>query len=85
METRMSVRATDFAASWVAENINPEAYDPGSQIIENYVEQLTAAAEAEGIDENELIEGVGDLSDFISEAMEAATDDEVERLASRDD
>lgn len=81
----MSVRATDFASAWVAENINAEPYDPGSQVIATHVEQLTVDAEASGIDRDELQEDIGDLSDFIAEAMEAATDNEVERLASKDD
>lgn len=81
----MSVRATDFAAGWVAENINADAYDPGDAIVSQHVEQLKADAQEAGIDEDELREDLGDLTDFISEAMEAANDDEVERLASRDD
>jgi len=81
----MSVRATDFASAWVAENINADAYDPGQNVIDGHVQQLLADAKEDGIAEDELREDLGDLSDFISEALEAATDNEVKRMAGRDD
>jgi hypothetical protein len=81
----MSSRATDFATSWVAENINAEPYDPGDELISAHVAQLKADALEEGIDADELEEDLGDLSDFISEAMERATDNDVDRLAGKDD
>lgn len=80
-----SKNVTDFALAWVFENINAGPYNPGHQIISNHVEQLKADAEAAGISETDLEEHVGDLNDYISEALEESTDNEVQRLAGKDD
>lgn len=80
-----SKEVTDFAMAWVFENINAGPYDPGRGVIDSHVEQLTADATKAGISEDELEEHLGDLSDYISEALDEATDNEVERLASKDD
>jgi hypothetical protein len=85
MEDCMSRKVTDFANSWVSENINAEPYEPGQQIIDAHVARMVAAAKEEGISTEELEDDLGDLSDFVSEAMEEATDNEVDRLSSKDD
>jgi len=76
---------TDFVQSWVAENINAEPYEPGDQVVAAHVNRLKIDAQAEGISSEDLVNDLGDLADFISEALETATDNEVERLASKDD
>lgn len=81
----MSQGITNFANSWVFENINADAYDPGHEIIAAHVARLISDAKEEGISVDQLKEELGDLSTFISEAMEDATDDEVDRLVSKGD
>jgi hypothetical protein len=80
-----SKEVTDFATRWVSDNIEVGPYDPGAQIIDQRVQDLIEAAEREGISEEDLEENLGDLSDYIGGAFEDATDNEVERLASKDD
>ena len=80
-----SREVTDFATVWVSDNIEVGPYDPGAQIINQRVQELIESAEAAGISEDELEENLGDLSDYISAAFEDATDNEVERLARKDD
>ncbi|CAL4868260.1 hypothetical protein MMA231_02535 [Asticcacaulis sp. MM231] len=81
----MSKHITDFAQTWVLENINAGPYDPGERIVSGHVEQLKADAAVAGISEDDLEEYVGDLHDYIAEALEEATDNEVDRRASKDD
>jgi hypothetical protein len=80
----MSNRGTNFANSWVVENVNAEVYDPGNAIIDKAISRMLDDAAKEGISAEEF-EDVGDLHDFMAEAYESATDNEVERLASKDD
>lgn len=81
----MSKRGGDFAEDWARENMYAGPYDPGDAVIEILVAQLRVAAEAEGISVDEMVEAVGDLDDFIAQALESATDDEVARLVAKDD
>ena len=81
----MSSRGMDFANEWVQENVNVEAYDPPQSLIDEAVQQLVEDAQAKGISREEIEEDVGDLNDFLSEAYEKRTDEEVERLAAKDD
>ncbi len=82
---KTSHEITNFASAWASENIQIEAYDPGDSVLNGYLEKLIEDASSEGISEEELEEHLGDLSDFISQAVEDVTDNEVERLASKDD
>lgn len=81
----MSKRAIDFVNGWVFENINAGPYDPGDAVVNSHVEQLLMDARAEGISKEEIEEDMGVVTDVISTALEEATDNEVERLASRND
>jgi len=81
----MSKRAIDFVNGWVFENINAGPYDPGAAVVDALVEQLINDAEAAGISREEIEEDSGDVSDVVSTALEEATDNEVARLASKDD
>lgn len=80
-----SKEVTDFATSWVFENVNAGLYDPGAEVIEAHVQQLISDAKDAGISEESLREHLADLGDYVSEALKEATDNEVERLASKDD
>lgn len=81
----MSSRGIEFANEWIQENVNVEAYDPPQSFIDSEVNRLLSDAEAKGISRDEIEEDMGDLSDLLSDAYEKRTDDEVERLAAKDD
>ena len=81
----MSKRAKDSVNGWVVENVNAGPSDPGDAVVNSHVEQLLIEAQAQGISKEEIEEDMGDVSDVISTALEEATDNEVERLASKND
>lgn len=81
----MSQDAAQFADTWASENVYVDAYDPPAGVIDDFVNRLVEAADGQGISREDLEGQVGDLHDFIAERFEDATDNEVERLASRDD
>ncbi|HEX2764616.1 MAG TPA: hypothetical protein VHM92_12345 [Allosphingosinicella sp.] len=84
----MGENVTDFVNTWVQENINPTAYAGEGERhpeTEQTVEELLAAAESEGISRADIEEHFGDVEDFIDNQFETATDNEVQRLADRDD
>lgn len=82
----MSTRGINFANEWAQENIQLEPYlEPGSPMIGETVARLVADARAAGISAEEIEEDMGDLHDFVAEQFENRTDNEVERLASKDD
>ena len=69
----MSKRSDEFVRDWVAENIQSGAeLDYYSDRIGELVEQLLADAEAEGIDDDELSETVGDPADYLQDLLEQA-------------
>ena len=74
-----------FLNQWVSENVNAGPYDPGDAVINPLVEQLIADAAAEGITLEDMDEVRGSPRDIIIQALDEATDNEVERLASKDD
>lgn len=83
----MSQRGIDFANEWVSENIVAEGYGPEDgpdPVADKAVASLLSAASAEGISREEIEEDMGNLADFIAQAIEEANDGEVERLAGRD-
>lgn len=81
----MSKRVELFLSGWIFENVNAGPYDPGPAVVEPLVEQLLTDAAAEGITREEIEESRGDVDDIISDALEAATDNEVARLAAKGD
>lgn len=82
----MSQRGTDFLNDWVRENVNADAYpNNDKQRAEQLVAECLAEAEKDGITRAEIEADLGNLEDFMMDAMEAATDAEVGRLASKDD
>jgi hypothetical protein len=82
----MSARGAEFADRWVAENINAEAYAPDGDDsrARELADVMVAEAKAGGITPAEIEEEKGDLVDFISSALAAATDAEVRRLSDKD-
>ncbi|MFN3930866.1 MAG: hypothetical protein ACK4JY_03870 [Brevundimonas sp.] len=74
-----------FLNQWVSENVNAGPYDPGDAVINPLAEQLIKDAKAEGITIEDMKEVRGEPYDIVSEALDEATDNEVERLASKDD
>jgi hypothetical protein len=86
-EALMSVRGREFVDHWVFENINAGPYQPEGDISEARAkaDELVAVAQDQGVSKGEMEEEVGDLADYLSGAMESATDAEVARLAAKDD
>jgi hypothetical protein len=74
-----------FARSWASENLHEIGYDQDENLIAQSAEQLVEAAEREGITSEDLEEAIGDPEDYVSQAIEENTDNEVDRLAGRDD
>ena len=84
----MSQRGIDFANDWVSENIVAEGYGPEDGPDPAVAAALTSmldAARDKGIPREEIENDMGDLEDFISQAIGKANDGEVERLSGRDD
>jgi hypothetical protein len=81
-----------FITDWVSENINPEAYSPPRAYVRETAkrcrsEALAAGSSNRGVDAavRDMVGGGGGLVAFIATAMTEATDDEVRRLAAKDD
>jgi hypothetical protein len=83
----MSERALAFVEEFVDENIRAEGYEPegDSSRAASFAGQCVALAKAEGITEAELKESFDDLTRFMAAAIKEANDNEVHRLASKDD
>lgn len=84
----MSQLGIDFANQWVAENVQPTFYAPDDSPhpeTEATLKRLLDDAKEDGITRAEMEEDMGDLSDFISAALEEATEAEVERLEGEDE
>lgn len=83
----MSERGLRFVEAWIVENVNAEGYEPEGD--NSHARMLAVlcleAAKAEGISKKEIEEHVGDINDFMSQAIDEANDAEVARLAARDD
>lgn len=84
----MSQLGIDFANQWVAENVQPTFYAPDDgphPETEATLKRMLDDAKEDGITRAEMEEDMGDLSDFISAALEEATEAEVERLEDEDE
>ncbi len=82
----MSDRGIEFFNNWVRENVNALPYpQENDQQAQRYAEDFIEAAEKAGVPLEEIEEDMGDIADAILEAMDDATDDEVARLAAKDD
>jgi hypothetical protein len=69
------------------ENIHAVEYpaEGDTSEAEGLASSCLADASAKGISEAEIKESVGDLTDFMYQAINEANDREVERIAARDD
>ena len=83
----MSERAIAFVEEWVSENIHATGYEPEGDAAQAaaFAAQCLASAKAEGITDAEMKDAFEDLSQFMAAAIKTANDDEVARLASKDD
>ncbi len=86
-ELSMSERAIAFVEEFVSENIHAEGYEPEGDHsqAEAFAAQCLASAKAEGITDAEMKDAFEDLTQFMAAAIKTANDDEVDRLASKDD
>ena len=83
----MSRAGIEFANHWVAENIQPTVLAPDNGAhpqTEETLGHMLADAETAGISRREIEEDMGDLSEFISAALNEATDAEIDRLEDED-
>lgn len=81
--------AIEFIENWVAENIQAEPYaseeGPDPHAVQ-YAKQCAATALESGFSKDDLENAIGDdLISYMTDAINASADAEVERLASKDD
>ncbi len=83
----MSERAIAFVEEWVSENIHATGYEPEGDAAQAaaFATQCLSSAKAEGITGAEMKDAFEDLNQFMAAAIKTANDDEVARLASKDD
>jgi hypothetical protein len=83
----MKDRTLKFVEGWALENIQAVGYpaEGDKSEAEGLASSCLTDASAEGISEAEIKESVGDLTDFMYQAIVEANDQEVRRLAERDD
>jgi hypothetical protein len=83
----MSERAIAFVEEWVSENIHATGYEPEGDADQAaaFAAQCLASAKAEGITDAEMKDAFEDVNQFMAAAIKTANDDEVARLASKDD
>jgi hypothetical protein len=86
-EQVMSERAIAFVEEWVSENVNAEGYEPEGDQSKAAAYAVRCAAEAKeaGIPDAEMKDAFESLTAFMAGQMKLANDDEVDRLASKDD
>ena len=82
----MSERGIRFIEGWVNENVRPTGYESDGDHSEacKLARLCLEEAKAKGISKKEIEEHVGDVNDYMSEAIESANDEEVARLAGKD-
>jgi len=78
----MSKRGTDFRETWISENINAGPDDDSEANF--FAEECLADAAQAGISKEEIEEDVGNLVDYMLDAMGSATNREVDRLVLKD-
>jgi hypothetical protein len=83
----MSERAIAFVEEWVSENINAEGYEPegDESMAAAFSVQCAAEAKEAGIPDSEMKDAFESLTAFMAGAIKLANDNEVDRLASKDD
>ncbi len=82
----MSNQAIQFLNHWVTEHVNAIPYPEHLAEAQRLAKECVADAEKAGISEQELEEDLGqDLVSELHDRLKARADDEVTRLASRDE
>jgi hypothetical protein len=88
MEARMSRAGIEFVSRWVTENIQATGLAPDEGLhpeTEETLRRMLADADTAAISRGEIEEDMGDLSEFISAALDEATEAEIDRLEDEDD
>jgi len=83
----MSARAAEFVQAWIAQNVHPEAFisaDGDDNRPAKCAASCMREAEAAGISRGEIDEEFDNLEDVMAQAVNAAAEGEVDRLASKD-
>ena len=82
----MSECGRRFVEGWVNEHVHPTGYEAEGDTSETrqLTELCLAAARAKGISKKEIEEDIGDIDDYMSEAIDEVNDAEVARLAGKD-
>ncbi len=83
----MSERALAFVEEWVNENVHATGYEPegDSSTASAFAQQCLNEAKADGITEGEMKDAFEDLTQFMAGQIKLVNDNEVDRLASKDD
>ncbi len=84
----MSEAAKDFIDGWISENVNPTGYEPEGDSKEAHRLAFSCweATDREGYGRSDVDVAVGgDLIAYMAEALENVNDEEVARLAAKDD
>jgi hypothetical protein len=82
----MSARAAEFVQAWIAQNVHPDADidEDGDDRPAEYAAACMRDAEAAGISRGEIDEEFDNLEDVMTQAINAAAEGEVNRLASKE-
>jgi hypothetical protein len=77
----MSDRGFEFAHAWIAEHAAPTVYqEDGDRGEANLMaKDLIDDAQSQGISKQEIEEAVGDIEDFLADALNEATDRHIDR------
>ena len=74
----------EFLGQWLEENVEATGYDDEEHTeAKRLAEVCAAGARAEGFTDQEISAAVGDLKDYIAEAIERVNDAELARSASK--
>jgi hypothetical protein len=86
-ESVMSERALAFVEEWVNENVHATGYEPegDSSLASALAQQCLAEAKVHGIAEVEMKDAFEDLTQFMAGQIKLVNDNEVDRLASKDE
>ncbi len=76
-----------FAQSWIGEKITAEGYAPEGDRTEAKLNasRFLADADEAGFSRDAIEQQLGDVEDYMAQAVEDANDDEVARLVAKDD
>lgn len=81
-----SLNAEDWLEAWADENIQTPQYHENKHVMKREAAMCSAAAEADGISQKDLVEAAGgDLLEFLLNRQNEFTDAEVHRKAAQDD